>query len=123
HDAAGADAPADGDAVHAGQHHVEQHHVGDPAIERVEAGLAVARRLDDEAVALERHPRHLADGGIVLDEQHAVHGLIMAGAPAAVTPFAAPLRSRYRTVESQTRDPAILPARVHTECTPGRPNQ
>ncbi len=69
HPALGPQLAADVDAVHLGQHHVQQHEVGAGGVEDVQSLGAVARHLDEEALALQTDDEGFDEGLLVLDDE------------------------------------------------------
>jgi hypothetical protein len=65
-----ADAPQGLPAVHDGHHHVEHHQIRGPALDEPERLGAIGRLIDIEAGAFEHGSEVLADGGVVIDEEH-----------------------------------------------------
>ena len=68
---AGADRPADGDAVEIGQHQVEQNQIEALGVGARQGVPAVVDLLDRVAAERQVEPQQFADGRVVLDDQHA----------------------------------------------------
>src|SRR5574343_1574841 len=76
------DALADLQAVElAGHHHVQQHHVRADRLGHAQTEGAVRGLVDLVVLELQRHPDQLADVGLVLDDQNALHE----GSPGAMS--------------------------------------
>src|SRR5206468_8633806 len=72
------------EALHVGQHHVEQHEVRAKRLDLADGVLAGAGRRDVEALVAQRHRDDVHDVGLVVDDEDAkafVHGVHLATEP------------------------------------------
>ena len=79
--------PADGEAVHVRQAHVEHDQVGAVALDRRQAVRSGRRHLDVVAGLRQLELEHARDRGVVLDDEHALPGGVHAPTIAARGPL------------------------------------